>query len=182
MMCPEFPLSELALTGALEETDLSWSIEQMEKTTDEKTTGITYSLHRPESGVDYNTVFVTSFDSGEIGRRLQILYSAPQKKQWWDEEVHWEDWKKTIELTARLYGGFEDAEEIYRACSAVELPQEKRILWQGMLTGGYCVIRISEPIQSWRFSRRGYTLSFNVFESEDTYLQFQQLAEKARKH
>ena len=178
---PEFPLSEEALAAALEETGLSWSIEQVDENTDGTDTSIGYSLHRPENEVGYNGVFITSYDTEELGRVLHIDFHEPQNQQWWQEEkaACWADWRETLVLVARLYGGFEDAEEIYRACSATELPQDENILWQGTLTGGYFIMVTENPMKPKRLSM-GNFVSFNVYESEDAYLQFQQIAEKVR--
>lgn len=173
---PEFPLPEAALAAALEETGLSWSIEQADEHTDGKDTSISYALHRPENRVGYNGVFITSYDSEELGRVLKIYFREPQNKQWWQEEkaACWEDWQETLVLVTRLYGGFEDAEEIYRACSSVELPQDAYILWQGTLTGGYFRMATGNLMKPERFSE-GNTVSFSVYESEDAYLRFHQI-------
>ena len=178
---PEFPLSEVALNAALEETGLSWSIEQADEHTDGTDTSISYSLYRPESGVAFNSVFITSYDSEELGRVLSIDFCEPQNRQWWQEEkpVRWADWRETLVLVARLYGGFEDAKEIYRACSRTELPQDENILWQGMLTGGYFIMVTENPMKPKRLSM-GNSVRFKVYESEDAYLRYEQIAEKIR--
>lgn len=179
---PEFPLSEAALTAALEEAGLAWSIEQVDELTKGTDKGVTYSLHRPESGRDYNSVFINSYDSKEFGRRLQIYFREPQNREWRQEEKKaavWEDWREMLMLVARLYGGFEDTKEIYRACSAVELPQDTNTLWQGTLTGGYFRMRTESPMKPQRFSL-GNSVSFNVYESEAYYLKLQRMAEEAR--
>ncbi len=178
---PEFPLSESVIAAALEEIGLSWSIEQADEYSDGTDTSIGYSLYRSEDKVGYNGVFITSYDSEQLGRVLQIYFREPQNKTWWQEEktACWEDWRETLVLVAQLYGGFEDAEEIYRVCSSVELPQDTNILWQGMLTGGYFRMVTETPMKPERFSE-GNSVFFSVYESEDAYLQFQQIAEKVR--
>ena len=178
---PEFPLSEEALGAALEETGLSWSIEQADERTDGTDTSIVYSLYRPESEVTYNSVFITSYDTEELGRVLDIVFHEPQNRQWWQDEkpVRWADWRETLVLVARLYGGFEDAKEIYRACSGTELPQGENILWEGTLTGGYFIMVTENPMKPKRLSM-GNSVHFKVYESEDAYLRFQQIAEKIR--
>ena len=178
---PEFPLSEEALGTALEETGLSWSIEQAAEHTDGNDTSISYYLYRPESGVAFNSVSITSYDTEELGRVLDIDFHESQNRQWWQEEkpVCWADWRETLVLVARLYGGFEDAKEIYRACSRTELPQDENILWQGTLTGGYFIMVTENPMKPKRLSM-GNWVSFKVYESEDAYLLVQQKAEKIR--
>jgi hypothetical protein len=178
---PEFPLSEEALAAALEETGLSWSIEQADERTDGTDTSIVYTLHRPETRVGYNGVFITSYDTEELDRVLQIDFREPQNKQWWQDEktACWADWRETLALVARLYGGFKDAKEIYRACSRTELPQDKNILWQGTLTGGYFIMVTENPMKPKRLSM-GNSVRFKVYETEDAYLLAQQIAEKIR--
>lgn len=178
---PEFPLSEAALAAALEKTGLSWSIEEAYEHTDGTDTSISYSLHRPESEVAYNSVFITSYDTEELGRVLHIDFHEPQNRQWWQEEkpVCWKDWREMLVLVARLYGGFKDVKEIYRACSGTELPQDENILWQGTLTGGYFIMVTENPMKPKRLSM-GNSVHFKVYESEDAYLLAQQMAEKVR--
>lgn len=178
---PEFPLSEAALAAALEKTGLSWSIEEAYEHTDGTDTSISYYLYRPESGVAYNSVFITSYDTEELGRVLDIVFHEPQNRQWWKEEkpVCWEDWRETLVLVARLYGGFKDANEIYRACSSAELPQDENTLWQDTLTGGYFIMVTQNPMEPKRLSM-GNSVHFKVYESEDAYLLAQQMAEKMR--
>ena len=178
---PEFPMSEEALAAALEETGLSWSIEQADEHTDGNDTSISYYLYRSESGVAYNSVSITSYDTEELGRVLHIDFREPQNQQWWQDEktACWEDWRETLVLVARLYGGFEDTKEIFRACSRTELPQDENILWEGTLTGGYFRMVTENPMKPKRLSM-GNWVSFNVYESEDAYLKFEQKAEKVR--
>lgn len=170
----EFPLSEDALTMALEETGLPWSIERQQEMTDGTTLAITYILHLPEMRSGYNSVSVSSYESKEYGRTLQILFSEPQNKQYWlvEDDACWEDWYDILVLIARIYGGFEDVEEIYRVCSAEEFPKDVNVLWEGTLTGGYFLMVTSKPMKPERF-KLGNTLVFNAFESKDSYLQFQ---------
>ena len=176
---PKFPLSEEALAAALEETGLSWSIEQAAEHTDGNDTSISYYLYRPESGVTYNSVSITSYDAEELGRVLHIDFHEPQNRQWWQDEkpVCWADWRETLVLVARLYGGFQDGKEIYRACSSAELPQDANVLWQGTLTGGYFIMVTQNPMKPKRLSM-GNSVHFKVYESEEAYLLAQQMAEK----
>ena len=82
-------------------------------------------------------------------------------------------------LVARLYGGFQDGKEIYRACSSAELPQDANVLWQGTLTGGYFIMVTQNPMKPKRLSM-GNSVHFKVYESEEAYLLAQQMAEKMR--
>lgn len=175
----EFPLSEDALTTALKETGLPWSIEQQREVTDGTTIAITYTLHVPGTGSGYNSVAVNSYESKEYGRTLQILFIEPQNKQYWlvEDDACWEDWYDILVLIARLYGGFEDVEEIYRACLAEELPKDGNVLWEGTLTGGYFRMVTTNPMKPERF-KLGNTLIFHVYESKDSYLQVQKGKDK----
>lgn len=168
---PEFPLSESDLAAALEETGLDWSIEQRYELTDGKTIAFTYTLRTPEMREGYNGVSINTHDSEEHGRRLHIFFSEPQNKQWWLEEddAGWEEWKPVLMLIARIYGGFTDAEEIYRSCSAQEMPKDTHLLWEGTLTGGYFRMKTNEPMKPERL-KLGNTLTFNLYESEEAYL------------
>lgn len=167
----EFPLSESDLAAALEETGLDWSIEQRDELTDGKTMAFTYTLRTPEMREGYNGVSINTYDSEEHGRRLHIFFSEPQNKQWWLEEddAGWEEWKPVLMLIARIYGGFTDAEEIYRSCSAQEMPKDTHLLWEGMLTGGYFRMMTNKPMRPERL-KLGNTLTFNMYESKDAYL------------
>lgn len=178
---PEFPLSQETLAAALDETGLSWTIRQADERTDGTDQTVVYTLNRPESGVDYNTAFVNGYHSSAYGRSLELIFHVPQDKQWWVErkEPRWEDFQQAMALAARLYGGFADPEELYRACSAVELPRDVRVLWEGALTGGYCRVTASAPLKSWA-SSKGYSVTVRVYESEEAYGASLRHAEKAR--
>lgn len=168
---PEFPLSESDLAAVLEATGLAWSIEQRDELTDGKTIAFTYTLRTLEMREGYNGVIINTYDSEEHGRRLHIFFSEPQNKQWWLEEddAGWEEWKPLLMLIARIYGGFTDAEEIYRNCSAQEMPKDAHLLWEGTLTGGYFRMMTNKPMKPERL-KLGNTLTFNMYESKDAYL------------
>ncbi|MCI8304691.1 MAG: hypothetical protein HFF52_08700 [Lawsonibacter sp.] len=175
---PEFPLSEEAVIAAVTAQGLDWTVSWNEQQgqTDTKTV---YSLLQPESGREFGTVFITSSQTEELGRYLgAALVISRTQLQWPLEEPHsWEEWKDLFKLSARLYGGFEDEEEIYRACAKEELPLEETTLWEGALTGGYCRVKASAPIQDWSpFAGGGLTYNIHVdlFEREDAYHIFTQ--------
>ena len=61
------------------------------------------------------------------------------------------------------------------SCAKEELPLDKTTLWEGTLTGGYCQVRASAPIQDWSpFAGGGlmYSIHVELFESEDAYHAF----------
>ena len=119
----EFPLSEETITAAVTAQGLDWTVNwnEQERQTDIKTV---YGLLQPESGQEFNTVFITSAQTEELGRYLDtVLMISHTQLQWPLEEPHsWEEWKDLLMLSARLYGGFEDEEEIFQACAKEELP------------------------------------------------------------
>lgn len=181
---PDFPLAKEAVTDTLEELSLDWSVERTDESvieTDKETTPtVTYSLRIPDDPADFTTVFINSYHSANFGRFLQATYHMNDAKL--DEiresrELGWEDWREVMELSAQLYGGFESAEEIYQACAALEIPRDEGRLWQGQLTGGYCVTEVRPAIQSWR-SEKGGILSIFIYESEDAFQRMRQEAER----
>lgn len=170
---PDFPLSEEDIVAAVEAQELNWTIGQREQdeTADHRTV---YGLVQPESGKNFSTIFVSTFQTEEIGRGLNMTLSISRDQLHWPlEEPHnWDEWKNLLKLSAQLYGGFEDDEEIYHACAATELPLEETLLWNGTLTGGYCRVRASKPIQNWSpFIGGGmvFYIFIDIFESEDSY-------------
>lgn len=178
---PEFPLSEEVLTAALKETGLPWDIVQADESSDKEPVSITYSLHIPEMDEGCNNVFINSYCSDEFGRRLQIFFHEQQNKQYWlvEDNASWEDWHEVLVLIAHLYGGFEDAEEIYRVCSTEEMPRDTNVLWEGTLTGGYLRIVTSNPMKPERL-KLGNTLMFTLYESEDAYLRYSEIAKRLK--
>lgn len=179
---PEFPLSEEAVTEALKELGLEWRIERVQEDAllDEETTPtVNYSLCTSDDSAGYPTVFINSYHSTAFGRFLQAtLYMNKAKVSEIREsgEISWEDWREVIELSAQLYGGFESADEIYQACTAAEIPEDEKMLWQGSLTGGYCTIEAMPGIQTW--SKKGGSLHVIIYESEDAFQRMQQRAQE----
>lgn len=177
--CPEFPLSEGAVETALEDSGLDWSIERVDQETfEESIPRVTYSLSLPEDKADFTTVFIVSFQPPRFGRFMQMIqhFNAARVADFQEAEVSWTDFQQILELAARLYGGFRSPDEIYQACRSAPLPKEKRTLWQGQLTGGYCVIRAFPSIQSWKKGKAG-NIDVTVYETESA---FQQIWEESR--
>lgn len=175
---PEFPLSEEALTTALEETGLSWSVGQ--KIEEERYT--IYAMHRPEDRADYNGVSIGTYNYEEIGRRLFITYLEPQNRELAAEDqpsASWSDLEEILVLIARLFGGFADAEEIYRACSSEDLPLNANFLWEGIIAGRYFYITTQRHMNPDRFFK-GNRIVFAMYESKDAYLQYRQMVESSK--
>lgn len=172
---PEFPLSDEALMDIVRAQGLDWTLGQSEQAESKSA----YGLIRPETEKDFSTVVVTSAQSDKIGRYLSaVLVISRDELQWPLEEPHsWSDWKELFQLSARLYGGFEDDEAIYRACSETELSAEETLLWDGALTGGYCRVSTSTPIQDWSPYVGGklvFHIYVDIFESLEAYRMFSQ--------
>ena len=65
-----------------------------------------------------------------------------------DKPFAWEDWKQEIIFITILYGGFEDEEEVYRALSKLEVPDDDKVLkWGVQLSNGYCGVQRSSITQ-----------------------------------
>ncbi len=145
---PEFPLNEEALSVFLEEQGLDWTIAQTYSPSEDASA---FTLLRPESGKAYGDVVLTTGDMPDRGRYLEITHTIFKDDLSWPlEEPHsWEEWNDIFLLSARLYGGFKDAEELYEACAGTSLPLDDLILFEEQLTGGYCQVSVSVPIQDW---------------------------------
>lgn len=182
---PAFPLTEEAVEGAAELCNLDWRIERTDESVIEEPTQstprITYSLTLPDGKVDFTEVFVTSCQSERFGRFMEVI------RHWNKDRIadfqggfSWEDCRELLELSARLYGGFQSDDEIFKACSAAPLPTDERTLWQGQLTGGYCIIEAIRPIQTWESPRGGGNIYVTVYETESAFKQMQEYREQIR--
>lgn len=167
---PEFPMNAEAVADVLAEQGLDWTVDQTQPapSDDEFTLG----LLRPESGKAYGDLILTTGDTQEKGRYLSLtLLIAKDDLNWPLEQPHsWEEWKDILFLAARLYGGFEDAEELYDACADTDLPLDASTLFEGQLTGGWCRVTVSSPVQAWspfNDGVRSYKLNIDICASED---------------
>lgn len=79
---PEFPISEDTLSETIETLGLPLMIEQAEERSDDDGTAVAvrYSLRHPDSSISYNTLFINSYVSEDLGRRLQMTLHVPEKK------------------------------------------------------------------------------------------------------
>lgn len=172
-----FPLSEETIAAALEISGLDWHIERIDqRIVEESTLGVTYSLSVPNDKADYTTVFIDHYQSVRFGRRMQLIHywNASRLADLQTQgEISWADFQETLDFAARLYGGFQSADEIYQACRSSVLPENEGTLWKGPLTGGYCVIESRPAIQSWKTAKGG-RIYVTVYESESMFQQMQQ--------
>lgn len=59
---------------------------------------------------------------------------------------------------------------MYEACAGTELPLDQLILFEDNLTGGYCRVSVSVPIQDWtpyNNSNYFYRLTLELCETKD---------------
>lgn len=178
---PEFPLSEEALSAALEERNLPWTIEETQTNTKGSDMSLAYSLHIPGMKEGYNGVNINTFDTEDFGRRLQCYYSEPYSEAT-ENGVSWEQLKDVIELITQLYGGFDNADAIYKVCSAKEIQKDELLLFEGTIrcSGIPCAfVRINtyDRTQS-TLAKVGNTVQFQIYEGEDNYLHMLKLYEE----
>lgn len=167
---PEFPLGEEAVSAALSEQGLDWTVDQTQPNPSDDV--LTLGLLRPESGKAYGDLILTTGDTQDQGRylNLKLLISKDDLLQSSEEAHSWEEWEDLLLLAARLYGGFERVEELYTACADTQLPLDSSILFEGQLTGGYCRLSVSSPIEEWSPYNSGarlYRLSIDLCASAD---------------
>lgn len=184
---PEFPLDRETLMKTVDELGLSCVIsddESRESLSRENTVYSNYVLRDPgrkyhEDGLD--TVLYGGIISGIVdgNRYLSAIFDAKSHLVH-DRPFAWEDWKQEIIFITVLYGGFEDKEEVYRALSKLEVPDDDNVLkWGVPLSNGYCGVQRSRISQS--PAPGGYTLWINFYETEELYLKAEQEKKEAQK-
>lgn len=176
---PEFPLSETALGDSLKLSGLDWHIGRTNQGRffyKDSTPATTYSLSVPGDKADSPAIFITSFDSTQFGRVMQIFHYRNTDRLTDSQTINnasWEGCRDILKLAARLYGGFQSEDEIYQACSASPVPENERTLWQGQLSGGYCTIEALPTMRSWT-AKKGGRLYVTIHENEDGFRLMQQ--------
>lgn len=166
----DFPLTEETVSASLAEQGLDWTIHQTHSPSDEESAHI---LLRPESGRTYGDVALTTGDTPDRGRYLEITQMIFKSDLCWppEEPRSWEEWKDIFLLSARLYGGFKGAEELYDTCAGTSLPLDSLILFEDQLTAGYCRVSVSVPLQDWtpfQSSDQHYRLTLELCETKDS--------------
>lgn len=168
---PDLPLEDAVITDTLEQVDLNWVISE-DETYSSMEGHICYTLRDPEKGYPgggpdsrllYGAVNTAVID----GERYLSMTLPPDAAANFDREearpFDWADWEKPLQLAARLYGGFEDENELFEALSKEELdPAEERFRWEEKLTGGYC--RVGVVHSTYPFDR--YTMFVTIYESK----------------
>lgn len=190
---PEFPLTEEVVNAALEQSGFPGEI-SAEETQSYQEGHITYSL-RDDSRIytaGGNAVLSAAISSSLVDgvRFLAVTVPLPSQKEP-PEPFQWEDMKPELVMAALLYGGFTDEEELYRAFSEEEFPQDQEAgqwtepvtdwgQWTKDPTGGYCEVtvkRTREPTGSKPYSE---IRSIMIFQSEEAYQDYQKSVEEAQ--
>lgn len=182
---PGFPLEESVVAAAMEQAGLPGEINP-EETQSGKAGHILYSLRDPArtyAGTE-NPVLTASFSSAQLegGRVLYASFFLPNAL----DGFAWEDWREAVLCATRLFGGFADEEEVYRAFSSQPLPEAQPMpggsvsksfrQWDDVARkGGYCQAYLQEPmIQDYAMLR------IALFEDEALFQKIQQEAAEAR--
>lgn len=181
---PKLPLEKDVIMKTVEELGLSCVIsedESQETLSRENAVYVLHVLRDPERKYNEDsedTVLYAGITSGIVdgSRGLGGTFDA-RSHMLEDKPFAWEDWKEEIVFCSLLYGGFEDKEEVYRALSKLEVPDDGNALkWGVQLSNGYCVVRRSRIEQR---PATGYTLWITFYETEELYLKAEQEKKEA---
>ena len=183
---PEFPLDKGTIMKTVDSLNLPCVIsedESEELLTRENTVYSNYVLRDPERKYhedSLDTILYGGITSGIVdGNRYMSTIFDAKSHMVNDKPFAWEDWKQEIIFITILYGGFEDEEEVYRALSKLEVPDDDKVLkWGVQLSNGYCGVQrssITQPADS-----RGYTIWINFYETEELYLKMEQEKKEAQ--
>lgn len=183
---PEFPLDKGTIMKTVDSLNLPCVIsedESEELLTRENTVYSNYVLRDPERKYhedSLDTILYGGIISGIVdGNRYMSTIFDAKSHMVNDKPFAWEDWKQEIIFITILYGGFEDEEEVYRALSKLEVPDDDKVLkWGVQLSNGYCGVQrssITQPADS-----RGYTIWINFYETEELYLKMEQEKKEAQ--
>ena len=190
---PEFPLTEEAVNAALEQSGFPGEI-SAEETQSYQEGHIAYSI-RDDSRTytaGGNAVLSAGISSSLVDgvRFLAVSLPLPSQKEP-PEPFQWEDMKPELVMAALLYGGFTDEEEIYRAFSEEEFPQDQAVgqetepviergQWTRDLTGGYCQVTVRRSQRSTGSTTYTETRTIQIFQSEEAYQDYQKELEEAQ--
>ena len=172
---PDFPLSEDVITAALEQTGLPGVISDSE-TYSSVEGHIAYTLRDPEEtyGDTENRVVIAGVSSAitEGERFLAMVFTADSIAKQGEPGTRtfaWEYWKQQFVFATLLYGGFLDEEEVYRAFSDKETPEdERRLEWDAQLSGAY--VRVSRTFMEYDArSAEPYSVRVTFYESKSLY-------------
>ncbi len=133
---PEFPLTDDAITAALTQAELDWVIDP-EGTHPGKEGTVLHNLRAPDGMLRGGTL------SGVVDGKRYLSMTLPAKAAGTDPAFTWADWEQSLRLAALLYGGFEDAGELYDAFSGEPADlSEGRVTWDKELSGVSCRVTV----------------------------------------
>lgn len=97
-----------------------------------------------------------------------------------DITFHWEDWQKTITLAGKLWGGFDDDDQLYRQLSDLNIPDDTvtGASWETETDGGFCRVSYSVTMIQSKPSHVNFTITF--YESRQEYCQMMKKAMQNR--
>ena len=170
-----FPLSEKAVTTALNDVGLPLTISSEE--TQSFTEGqIAYTLRSGgEDRFPWGGVSSAVYGGGKRFCQVTHLEAAGE-----DITFHWEDWQKTITLAGKLWGGFDDDDQLYRQLSDLNIPDDTvtGASWETETGGGFCRVSYSVTMIQSKPSHVNFTIVF--YESRQEYCQMMKEAMQNR--
>lgn len=169
------PLSEDAVTSLLAQVGLPGEISP-DETVSQGKGRISYVIRDPaetygDGGSSKMVAGVTSLVRKD-GRALSATFVQNVA----EEPIVWEDWERQIKLAVLLYGGFEDEEDLYKACTEAELPTDTASFsWETERPEGYC--RVTYRTQKYKtYDERNFevvnhsaTMWVSIYESRAFY-------------
>lgn len=162
-----FPLDEETVTRTLREAGLPGVISESE--TSSRSKDHTHYVIRSETECYENAEnkrFIADISSANYhGERALATIFAQEVPS---NQMVWEDWKQQILFAARLYGGFENEEDVYQAFLGKELPEGKTsFAWDVQLSQGYC--RVSYHNDNLPSGKQFPYIRVNIYESYELY-------------
>ncbi len=133
---PEFPLTDEAITAALAQAELEWVIDPEGTHPGEEGT-VLHTLRAPDGTLRGGTL--SSVVDGKRYLSMTLPTNAADTDPAAPRPFTWADWEQALRLAALLYGGFEDAGELYDAFSQEPADlSEGRMTWDKELSGVFC--------------------------------------------
>lgn len=126
---------------------------------------VIHNLRAPDGALRAGTM------SGMVEGKRYLTMTLPPNDAADDAPFVWADWEQVLRLAALLYGGFEDAGELYDAFSGEPADlSEGRVTWDKEVSGVFCRVT-ARSIADPSFPHRGVMLVVSLYEDElDTLL------------
>lgn len=148
---PEYPLSTAAVTDALRESELSWSVEEGDALLENQSA---FSLLQDETLI---AGIVSTLADGR--HHLFIVFPSYHNNK---QSLPEQEWKKAITFATLLYGGFEDKHQIYNSftndydtknttkwatgkIAGDTIGSEQASIWKDKINDVYCSVHLSRP-------------------------------------